>query len=66
MFLLQEVYCFLKSLKIGEDRMEFEQDQEFEEEQDQEQELDEKLIEDAKAGDEEAVGKIFNKYKNFV
>lgn len=46
--------------------MEFEQDQEFEEEQDQEQELDEKLIEDAKAGDEEAVGKIFNKYKNFV
>ena len=42
MFLLPEVYCFLKSLKIGEGRMELEQDQDLE--QDQEQELDEKLI----------------------
>ena len=31
-----------------------------------EQEIDEKLLEEAKAGDEEAVSKIFNKYKNFV
>jgi len=28
--------------------------------------VEEKLLEDAKSGDEEAVGKIFDKYKNFV
>ena len=31
-----------------------------------EQELDEKILEDAKAGDEEAVGEIFTTYRNFV